>query len=111
MKAPPDHTAHGLGPADWLSLAAAPTFAMMALLTSGVDAVRPKMLCGFALDASPLSAMTLMYLLMTAFHVAPWLKLFSSRRRPSAHLISPTARRPGFGQQRWAIELNGGTDE
>jgi len=58
--------------AEWLSLAAAPTFAIMALLTGGEGA--PAILC--AHDASPLSGMAAMYGLMSAFHVTPWLKLF-----------------------------------
>lgn len=65
-----------LGPADWLCLAAAPTFAIMALLTviGGV----PDMIC--AADASPLNGMAPMYLLMGTFHPAPWLKLIARRR-------------------------------
>jgi hypothetical protein len=62
----------------WLSLAAAPIFAMMALLTGvlggGVDAI-----CSVA-GASPLGGMVPMYLLMSAFHSAPWLKLISNLR-------------------------------
>jgi hypothetical protein len=71
--------AAALGAADWLGLAAAPTFAIMALLT-GVGGGLPDMLCSAAQDASPLSGMVPMYLLMSAFHSAPWLKLISSRR-------------------------------
>jgi hypothetical protein len=71
--------APALGAAGWLSLAAAPTFAIMALLT-GVGGGPPDMLCSAAPDASPLSGMVLMYLLMSAFHSAPWLKLISGRR-------------------------------
>jgi hypothetical protein len=63
--------------ADWLCLAAAPTFAIMALLTSVLSGGQPDILCG---AASPLSGMTPMYLLMSAFHSSPWLKLISSRR-------------------------------
>ena len=70
---------HAPGAADWLCLAAAPTFAIMALLT-GVLGGAPNMLCSAAQDASPLSGMVPMYLLMSAFHSAPWLKLISSRR-------------------------------
>jgi hypothetical protein len=68
-----------LGAADWLYLAAAPTFAIMALLT-GVLGGSLDMLCSSAQDASPLSGMVPMYLLMSAFHSAPWLKLVSGRR-------------------------------
>jgi hypothetical protein len=64
------------GAADWLSLAAAPTFAIMALLTGVLGGGPLDMLC----SASPLSGMVPMYLLMSAFHSAPWLKLISSRR-------------------------------
>lgn len=71
--------ATALGAADWLSLAAAPTFAIMALLTLLGGA--PDMMCSAAQDASPLNGMVPMYLLMTAFHSAPWLKLVSSRQR------------------------------
>jgi hypothetical protein len=39
------------------------------------------MLCSAAPDASPLSGMVPMYLLMSAFHSAPWLKLISGRRK------------------------------
>lgn len=69
-------SATALGAAHWLSLAAAPTFALMALLT-GVFGGQPDMLC--ATDASPLNGMVLMYLLMSAFHVAPWLRLIASK--------------------------------
>jgi hypothetical protein len=72
-----------LGAADWLCLAAAPTFAIMALLT-GVHGGQPDILCSAAHDASSLSGMAPMYMLMSAFHSAPWLKLISSRRN-SAH--------------------------
>jgi hypothetical protein len=69
--------ADALRAADWLSLAAAPTFTIMALLTIlGGDV--PDMLCSGAHGASPLSGMGLMYVLMSAFHSAPWLKLISS---------------------------------
>ena len=71
--------AAGLGAATWLSLAAAPTFAIMALLTV-VGGGPSDRLCAAALDASPLNGMALMYLLMSAFHSAPWLKLVSGRR-------------------------------
>jgi hypothetical protein len=66
--------------AKWLGLAATPTFAIMALLTGVADGDASSILCAPAHDAIPLSGMTMMYLLMSAFHSAPWLKLISSRR-------------------------------
>ena len=69
-----------LGAADWLSLAAAPIFAIMALFTGVRGGGPPDMLCSAAQDASPLTGMVPMYLLMSAFHSAPWLKLISRRR-------------------------------
>lgn len=63
------------GVASWLGLAAAPTFAVMALWT-GAFGAQPDMLCAAMGDASPLEGMTLMYLLMSAFHLTPWLRLF-----------------------------------
>jgi hypothetical protein len=68
-----------LGAADWLGLAAAPSFAIMALLT-GVSGGGPlDALCGAGHGASPLGGMVPMYVLMSAFHLAPWLKLISGR--------------------------------
>jgi hypothetical protein len=69
-----------LGAADWLCLAAAPTLAIMALLTGVLGGGQMDMLCLAAQDASPLTGMVPMYLLMSAFHSAPWLKLISNRR-------------------------------
>ncbi|HYI30262.1 MAG TPA: hypothetical protein VD863_20680 [Bradyrhizobium sp.] len=63
--------------ADFLYLAAAPTFAIMALLTSVLGGGSPDALCS---GASLLSGMVPMYWLMSAFHLAPWLKLISNRR-------------------------------
>jgi hypothetical protein len=72
--------AAALGVADWLCLAAAPTFAIMALMTGVFGGGQPDMLCSAAHDASPLGGMVPMYLLMSAFHSAPWLTLISGRR-------------------------------
>lgn len=54
------------GLADWLGLAAAPAFAVMALLTAGGDAD----ICSSIQGASLLSGMSSMYLLMSVFHLA-----------------------------------------
>ena len=72
-------SAVAFGAADWLCLAAAPTFAIMAVLTAAAGGGAPDLLCSAA-HAAPLSGMVPMYLLMSAFHAAPWLKLVSSRR-------------------------------
>jgi hypothetical protein len=65
-------TAGKLRAADALALAASPTFAVMALLTAVLGGGPAEVLCS---AASPLSGMVTMYLLMSAFHAAPWLKL------------------------------------
>lgn len=61
---------------DWLPLAAAPTFAMMALL-AGLSGGAPDMVCSAMPMSSPLSGMVPMYLLMSAFHLRPWLRRFA----------------------------------
>ena len=66
--------------ADWISLAAMPVFAVMALAT-GFGSGSTDMAMG-----SPLAGMPTMYLLMSAFHAGPWLKRLSSRRNPSLHI-------------------------
>jgi hypothetical protein len=63
--------------ADWLSLAAAPTFAAMALLTAALGG-GAEPLC--SAHGSLMSGMTPMYLLMSAFHAGPWLRLIAGRR-------------------------------
>jgi hypothetical protein len=72
--------AAGLGPAGWLSLAAAPAFVIMALLSETRSSGPADILCSAAHEASPLNGMTLMYGLMSVFHSAPWLKLLSRKR-------------------------------
>ena len=67
----------GFGLADWLCLAAAPTFAVMALLTVAYG--DHDMMCMPGSGASLLSGMAPMYLLMAAFHLAPWLRLVARR--------------------------------
>ena len=61
---------------DWLSLAAAPTFATMALITAALGGGAGP-LC--SPDGSLMSGMVPMYLLMSAFHAGPWLRLISGR--------------------------------
>ncbi len=64
--------------ADWLCLAAAPVFAIMAMLTAPSGG-QHLMLCAAMPDAPPLGGMTAMYLLMSVFHLPPWLKLIFGR--------------------------------
>ena len=63
--------------ADWLALAAAPTFALMAVVTGILDSGAHQVACSAAMHVSPLSGMVLMYVLMSGFHLTPWLKLIS----------------------------------
>ena len=64
--------------ADIVCLAAAPTFAVMALLRCLPAGNPHEMMCSVMRHAAPLNGMTWMYLLMSAFHSVPWLKLISS---------------------------------
>ena len=73
-----DATAAAVGLAKWLCLAATPTFAIMALLTR-LDGSPMDTLC-LSGRGAPLSGMIPMYLLMSAFHSPPWLKLIFGRR-------------------------------
>ena len=74
------HRAAAARAADWLSLAAAPTFAVMALLTGVLGGGAMEMRCPAAPVTSLMGGMVPMYLLMSAFHTAPWLRLASGRR-------------------------------
>ena len=63
---------------EWLSLAAAPTFALMAVVTGILDGGGAhQVACSGTMQVSPLGGMVPMYLLMSGFHFAPWLKLIS----------------------------------
>ena len=77
----------GRGAAGWLALAASPTFAVMGLLTAILESGPAATLCSGA-PLSPLTGMATMYLLMGAFHAAPWLKLIrgSAATRKAAGL-------------------------
>lgn len=68
---------------DGLAFAAAPIFAFMALLTAVAGDGPMDVLCGGG-QGFMLGGMTPMYLLMSAFHMAPWLRLISGKRRQSA---------------------------
>lgn len=64
-----------LGAAGWLALAAAPTFATMGLLALVFESGAPTVLCPAMPGAGPIYGMAAMYLLMSVFHLAPWLRL------------------------------------
>ena len=59
--------------ADALCLAAAPTFALLALWSGIHDGGAADMTC-MGMASSPLGGMALMYALMAAVHTAPWLR-------------------------------------
>jgi len=79
---------------DWLSLAATPTFAVMAALTGIFGGGADEMLCSAASHMSGLSGMVPMYVLMSAFHLAPWLKVVSRWR------AAPARREPAIANRR-----------
>ncbi|MFK0161177.1 hypothetical protein [Rhizobium sp. NPDC090279] len=58
----------------FLALAAAPSFALMTVLTA--YGATGDMICS-AQDSSMLSGMVPMYLLMSLFHCGPWLRLLA----------------------------------
>lgn len=72
----PAGSASAPGVSNWLGLAAAPTFALMALWTAATSGP-PDLFC--TQHSPALGGMTAMYLLMSAFHAAPWLKLIAGR--------------------------------
>lgn len=70
---------HSLYAESWLGLAAAPTFALMAWISgTGPEAMA---ICSSVPGLLPVNDMALMYLLMSLFHLAPWLRLCSAKGR------------------------------
>lgn len=67
------------GPIGWLGLAASPTFALMALVTASDPAAMA--LCSAGSAVLPVGGMPAMYLLMSLFHLPPWLKLGAPKGR------------------------------
>jgi hypothetical protein len=63
--------------AEWLGLAAAPAFATTALMTAALGG-GAEPLC--SAHGSLMSGMAPMYLMMSAFHAGPWLRLVAGRR-------------------------------
>jgi hypothetical protein len=62
----------------WLALAASPTFALMAWITASPATMA---LCPSGSSMLPMQGMTMMYLLMSLFHLSPWLKLIAAWSR------------------------------
>ena len=68
-----------LSAAGWLALAASPVFALMAWDAANDPAAA--LLCSSASDLLPVDGMPAMYLLMSVFHLPPWLKLCATVSR------------------------------
>ena len=64
------------GAGAWLTLAASPTFALMAWIAA--EAAAPVAFCSSE-TMPPIGSMTAMYLLMSFFHLPPWLRFVSRR--------------------------------
>jgi hypothetical protein len=68
--------------AGWLGLTAAPTFALMAWISAVGSA--DMTMCSASSALLPATEMALMYMLMSLFHLSPWMKFLSARsRRPN----------------------------
>lgn len=80
------HNAAASVAANTLARAASPTFAVMALLSSSLGGGPADMLCSAA-DGARLNGMTTMYMLMSAFHAGPWLKLIRALRDPEYPIL------------------------
>ncbi len=65
--------------ADCLALAAAPTFALMAVVTGILEGAH-QMTCAATMPFASLGGMAPMYVLMSGFHFTPWVKLISRWR-------------------------------
>lgn len=65
--------------ATWLGFAASPTFALMAWISAND---MQAMVCAPGSSGLSIGGMPVMYLMMSLFHLSPWLKLASSLARP-----------------------------
>ncbi|MGJ5150469.1 hypothetical protein [Bradyrhizobium sp. HKCCYLR1023] len=79
--------------AEALRFAAAPTFALMAVLNAMARDDRADMICSAMPAGAPLGDMTVMYLLMSAFHLVPWLKRMR-RSLPRARSAGARSQQP-----------------
>ena len=79
VASPPGPTIYAV---DRLGLAATPTFALMAWISA--IGSPDMMMCSAASAFVPVNDMALMYVLMSLFHLLPWMKLLSIRsHRPN----------------------------
>lgn len=69
----------------WLALAATPTFALLASL-SALQPDAPAALCMGATEGGSLHGMTLMYALMSLFHLPPWIRSIAGEPRGKPRL-------------------------
>lgn len=60
----------------WLALAAAPTFALLAVVNLLAGDSHAGLLCWQAQPSWVPTGMTPMYLLMAVFHISPWFSLW-----------------------------------
>ena len=93
-----DDSGNVRGAVSWLSLAAAPSFALMALVT-GLAPPAPMMNCSAMSDVAPsgilsLGGMVPMYLLMSLFHAVPWIRLLKAIRRGGQSVAGAPAGSP-----------------
>ncbi len=72
--------------ASWIGFAASPTFALMAWISAND---MQGMICASDPDILPIGGMAFMYLLMSVFHLSPWVRIVSAISRqsnqPSTH--------------------------
>jgi hypothetical protein len=71
--------------AGWIGLATAPTFALMAWIAAA-DTSRIA-ICASTSGMPPIDGMAWMYMLMSFFHMSPWLNIISNTQR---QLTQPT---------------------
>src|SRR5690348_823438 len=86
--------------ADWLNLAATPTFAVMALVTHRAGVNGQSMMSSMSPSASPIDGMVPMYVMMSVFHAAAWIRLVARglervhERLTSTRLLGTAPRQP-----------------
>ena len=67
--------------ARFLPVVTAPVFVLMAITTVLFDTSQANAICLAPGSSTPINGMVVMYLLMAAFHLSPWLRLVARRTR------------------------------